>query len=213
MFGRRVGLVMALALAACSRAVSQDSTTTTPGNGKPLVPKGYGSLRRDDIVIQLNTGQVQIQVLPLTEGVIRLLAPDTYTSLSSLIASKQTDITNAARRVGALNPSLALVTFNGLAQGARFAPEILQVLSRGRLYPPATIVPLSPSWSTYQLDQRQQAMAFYLFEDGINWRDEQLVVQYGTTQTASWGNAVRKLDQEEQRVIARAQAAQSPPNH
>lgn len=216
MIGRRVGLTVVLALAACSRAVSQDSSTAAPGGGKPggMVPKGYGSLRRDDIVIQINADQVQLQLLPLTEGVIRLLAPDTYTSLSSLVASKQAEIENAGRRVGALNPSLALVTFNGMAQAARFTPENLAILSRGRLYHPAAIVPLTPTWSTQQLDLRQQAMAIYLFEDGINWRDEQLIVQYGSVQNGSWGNAVRKLDQEEQRVISRSQSGQNPPpNH
>jgi len=210
MIGRRATLTVYLALAACSRAVSQDSSAATQGGG---VPKGYGSLRRDDIVIQINADQLQLQLLPLSEGVIRLLAPDTYTSLSSLVASKQQDITAAGQRAGALNPTLALVTFYGMAQSARFTPENLSILSRGRLYRPAGIVPLTPTWGTQQLDLRQQAMAIYLFEDGINWRDEQLVVQYGTAQNGSWGNAVRKLDQEEQRVISRAQAGQNPPNH
>ncbi len=214
MIGRRAGLTVVLALAACSRAVSQDSAAAGPGKPGGLVPKGYGSLRRDDIVVQINAGQVQLQLLPLAEGVIRLLAPDTYTSLTSLVASKQNDIDNAGRRAGALNPTLALVTLYGMAQGARFTPENLAILSRGRLYHPAAIVPLTPTWSTQQLDLRQQAMAIYLFEDGINWRDEQLVVQYGSYQNGSWGSAVRKLDQEEQRVISRSQSGQNPPpNH
>jgi len=210
MIGRRVGFTLALALAACSRAVSQDSSAA-PGTARRMVPQGYGSLRRDDIVVQITADQVQLQLLPLSEGVIRLLAPDTYTSLASLVASKQNEITTAAQRAGALNPTLALVTFYGMAQSARFNPENLSILSRGRLYRTAGIVPLTPTWSTQQLSLRQQAMAIYVFEDGVNWRDEQLIVQYGTVQSASWGGAVRKLDQEEQRVISRAQAAKSPP--
>jgi len=39
------------------------------------VPAGYGTLRRDDIAVRLATGTIEVQVLPLDEQVIRLLAP------------------------------------------------------------------------------------------------------------------------------------------
>ena len=167
-------------------------------------PVGYGSLRRDDIVMRFSTGGVEIQVLPLDEQVIRLLAPDTYRSLVQLIQSRRLDITEAAQRGGTETPSLVMVTFLGVVQQARFNPEDLNITSRGRLFRPVGIVPLSPTWSSYQLDARQQAVGIYLFEPGISVREDMLVT-YGGLASISWTRSLRLLDQERARVKARAQ--------
>jgi hypothetical protein len=172
------------------------------------IPAGYGTLKRDDIVVRFATGNLEIQCLPLDEQVIRLLATDTYKSLTQLMQSRQDDVNAAAERAGVVNPTLLLVTFYGLVPQARFNPEDLSISSRGRLFRPAGIVPLSPTWGSYQLDARQQAVAIYLFDDGITFR-ESLSVSYQGLTNESWGRALRLLDQERSRVRARAQA--SPP--
>jgi len=141
------------------------------------MPPGYGTLRRDDIAVRLATGTIEVQVLPLDEQVIRLLAPDTYRSLTQLLQSRATDLTDAAARGSTQNPTLVMVTFLGVVPQARFNPEEVFITSRGRLFRPIGIVPLSPTWSSYQLDARQQAAAIYLFEPGISVR-EQLAVSY-----------------------------------
>jgi len=173
------------------------------------VPPGYGTLKRDDVVVRFATGTVEIQCLPLDEQVIRLLASDTYRSLTQLIRSRQDDITAAAERAGLDQTTLVLVTFYGLVPQARFNPEDLNISSRGRLFRPVGIVPLSPTWGSYQLDARQQAVAIYLFDDGITFR-ETLSISYQGLTNEGWGRALRLLDQERSRVRARAQAA--PPN-
>lgn len=170
------------------------------------VPAGYGTLKRDDIVVRFATGTVEIQCLPLDEQVIRLLARDTYQSLTQLIASRQDDISAAADRAGVTKPTLVLVTFYGLVPQARFSPEDLNITSRGRLFRPAGVVPLSPTWGSNQLDARQQAVAIYLFEEGITFR-ETLAISYQGQTNEAWGRALRLLDQERSRVRARAQAA------
>ncbi len=174
------------------------------------VPPGFGTLKRDDIVVRFATGTVEIQCLPLDEQVIRLLATDTYQSLTQLIRSRQDDITAAAGRAGVDKATLVLVTFYGLVPQARFNPEDLNVTSRGRLFRPAGIVPLSPTWGSYQLDARQQAVAIYLFEPGISFR-ETLSISYQGLANESWNRAIRLLDQERSRVRARAQAAPPAP--
>jgi len=173
------------------------------------VPPGYGTLKRDDIVVRFTTGTVEIQFLPLDEQVIRLLATDTYRSLTQLIISRQDDITAAATRAGMDHPTLVLVTFYGLVPQARFNPEDLNISSRGRLFRPVGIVPLSPTWGSYQLEARQQAVAVYLFEGGISFR-ETLAVSYQGLTNEAWGRALRLLDQERSRVRARAQATPPP---
>ena len=81
--------------------------------------------------------------------------------------------------------------------------------SRGRLFRPIGIVPLSPTWSSYQLQARQQAVAIYLFEPGISFR-EQLTVSYQGMSSDAWSRSVRQLDQERTRVRARAQLGPPP---
>ena len=168
------------------------------------IPPGFGTLRRDEIVARFNTGTVEIQVLPLDEQVIRLLAPDTYRSLIQLVQSKSLDIKEAAQRGATENPTLVLVTFLGVVPQARFNPEDVNITSRGRLFRPIGIVPLSPTWSSFQLEARQQAVAIYLFEPGISLREE-LTVSYQGLSSAAWTRSIRLLDQERARVRARAQ--------
>jgi hypothetical protein len=185
--------------------------TVYPANRLPAqdtVPPGYGTLKRDDIVVRFTTGTVEIQFLPLDEHVIRLLATDTYRSLTQLIVNRQDDITAAAELAGVSEPTLVLVTFYGLVPQARFNPEDVNVTSRGRLFRPVGIVPLSPTWGSYQLEARQQAVAIYLFERGISFR-ETLSVSYQGLTNEAWARALRLLDQERSRVRARAQAAPS----
>jgi hypothetical protein len=173
------------------------------------VPPGYGTLRRDDIVVRLSTGTVEIQFLPLDEQVIRLLAPDTYRSLSHLVQSRDLEIQDAAARGGTGNPTLVLVTFLGVVPQARFNPEDLNITSRGRLFRPVGIVPLSPTWSSFQLDARQQAVAIYLFEPGVGFR-ESLTLSYQGLSSDAWTRSARLLDQERARVKARAQLEAKP---
>ena len=173
------------------------------------VPPGFGTLRRDDVVMRFSTGAVEIQVLPLEEQMIRLLAPDTYTSLHQLVQSRALDIADAAERGATQEPALVLVTFLGVVPQARFNPEELTITSRGRLFRPVGIVPLSPTWSSFQLDARQQAVAIYLFEPGISVR-EQLTVSYQGLSSEAWSRSLRMLDQERARVKARAQLEAKP---
>src|SRR5216117_2289914 len=168
------------------------------------IPAGYGTLRRDDIVARFSTGTIEIQVLPLDQQVIRLLAPDTYRSLSELVRSRAADIADAAQRGGTEHPTLVMVTFLGVVAQARFNPEELNITSRGRLFRPVGVVPLSPTWSSFQLDARQKAAAIYLFEPDISVR-EQLTISYQGLSSDAWSHALRLLDQERARVRARAQ--------
>lgn len=193
------------ALEAQAPAAWQD---TTP------IPPGFGTLRRDDIVVQFNASQLQIQVLPLEEDIIRLLLPDAYEALSSLVQSKRDAITAAAQRGGVMDPALVLVTFRGVVPQARFSPDELTIGSRGQLFRPVGVVPLSTAWDTYQLEARQQAMAIYLFPEGISFR-ERLLVGYQGLVNDSWSRTLSAVDRERSAVLVRARAARpdsTPPD-
>lgn len=173
------------------------------------IPAGYGTLRRDEIFVRFSTGTIEVQVLPLDEEVIRLLAPDTYRSLHQLVKSRSNDVAEAAARAATDQATLIMVTYLGVVPQARFNPEDLNITSRGRLFRPVAIVPLSPTWSSYQLDARQQAAAIYLFDPAISLREE-MVVSYQGQSSNSWNNSIRRLDQERARVKARAQGGTTP---
>ncbi len=206
----RISTLALGALLSCSPPPRVSAQAPGLGAARDTVPAGFGSLRRDDIAMRLATDQLQVQIFPLDERVIRLLASDTYRSLEQLLESRRQDITDAARRAGLANPTLVMVTFFGLAPGARFTPEDVQLQSRGRLFRPVEIVPLSPTWNTLQLDQRQQAIAVYLFDEGISWLED-LSVNYQSS-AASWSRALQLLEQERVRVRARAQSQPPTPN-
>lgn len=192
-------LVMTLAIVPTCRLASQDT-----------IPAGFGSLKRDEVVVRFATAQLEIQVLPLDEQVTRLLAPDTYLSLAGLVRSRDPDIQSAAARAGVDRPTLVMITFLGLVPQARFNPEDVSITSRGRLFRPVGIVPISPTWSSYQLEAREQAAAIYLFEPGISFT-ETMAVSYQGLASEAWNRTVRVLDQERTRVRARAQATQVSP--
>ena len=173
------------------------------------IPVGFGTLRRDDIAVRLSTGQVEVQVLPLDEQVIRLLAPDTYQSLRSLLHSRQADLADGAQRAGLDAPALIMVSFFGLVPQARFTPEDVTVTSRGRQFRPSGIVAISANWSSYLLEARQQAVAIYLFEPGIGFR-EQLTVSYAGRSSDAWTRSLQILERERARV--RSRALQTPPD-
>ncbi len=206
-----VPIVAAAWLVSCSPPTRLGAQATPAGASYDTVPAGFGSLRRDDIVLRFATDQLQLQILPLDERVIRLLAPDTYQSLENLLQSRREDIAAAARRAGLASPTLVMVTFYGVAPGARFTPEDVQLQSRGRLYRPVEFVPLSTTWNTLQLEQRQQAVAIYLYDEGVSWLEE-LSASYQGSPAGSWSRSLQVLDQERARVLARAQTRPPAPN-
>lgn len=204
---RAVTIVALVSGAACSPATRLGAQGNPPSAPGDTVPPGFGSLRRDDIVLRFATDQLQLQILPLDERVIRLLAPDTYRSLEQLIASRQRDVTDAASRAGLAGWTLVMVTFYGQVPGARFTPEDVQIQTRGQLFRPRAIVPLSPTWNTQQLDQRQQAVGLYLYDAGISWFED-LSASYQGSPQVPWSRSLQQLQRERARVQARAQ---SPP--
>jgi hypothetical protein len=208
---RTIAVIVLTISAACRPATRLGAQGNPPSAPGDTVPPGFGSLRRDDIVLRFATDQLQLQILPLDERVIRLLAPDTYRSLEQLIQSRQRDITDAATRAGLNSWTLVMVTFYGQVPGARFTPEDVQIQTRGQLFRPEAIVPLSPTWNTLQLDQRQQAVGLYLYDAGVSWFED-LSASYQGPPQVPWNRSLQLLQRERARVQARAQTPPAQQN-
>ena len=176
--------------------------------GTDLPPVGFGSLRQDQVAVMITTPNLAVRVLPLDEHVIRLLAPDTYSSLHALVESRSAAIAAAARTVGRDSAAAFFVTFFGLQPQVTFIPDQVSIQSQGIFYRPLGILPLSPLWNDARLDQRQQASAIYLFDPTIPVL-QTFTVLYGDHNSASFDNSITLLQSERARVLARA--AQQPP--
>lgn len=193
---------LALTAAACTAPLlGQDTTAVAPGLGLP--PAGYGTLRQDEVGVELRTSTFAIRVLPLDERIIRLLAADTYRSLLHLKQSREAEIRRASERAGISEPSLFLVTFFGLQHRARFIPEELTITSRNRVFRPAGIVPLSPRFGELMLQQRETASAIYLYESEIALFEPMTVAYEGIT-SERWERILPILDRERAAVLSRA---------
>jgi hypothetical protein len=202
-----IGLCAGTGIWGCARA--QEDRALAAAQDPTLPPAGFGTLRQEDVSLRLQTPSLQVQVVPLDEAVIRLLATDTYTSLHRLAESKRAEIATVAGRYGIREPTVFLVSFFALAPQARYSPDDLTITSQNRLFRPLQILPLSPLWGGQQLNQRETATALYVYEDGIRVFDP-FVVEYLAVRNTSWEQILRELERERSSVLARAAAAGKP---
>jgi hypothetical protein len=187
-----------------SGASAQDSTAAD------VVPPGFGTLRQDDVAVRLHTPHVEFRVLPMSDPVIALLAPDSYQPLYRLREARSNDITAAARRMGVVRPTAFLVTAFGVQEQARFEPEQLAITSLNRLFRPVAILPLSPLWDQHTLAQRETATAIFVFEGEIDFF-EALTIEYLGVVSDQWTHNLPRLERERARVSARAAQQRRPP--
>lgn len=174
-----------------------------------LPPAGLGTLRQDAVAVRLTTDNLAVRALPLDERVIRLLSPDTYSGLHQLLASRTSDITSAARTAGRDSALAVMVTFFALQPQVTFTPDQLYISSQNNFYRPLGIIPLTPRWAEYRLDQRQQASAIFLFDAAIPVL-QPFTLFYGDVSSDAWESSLSQLAGERARVLARAAQRQQP---
>ncbi|GMV07512.1 MAG: hypothetical protein AMXMBFR53_37870 [Gemmatimonadota bacterium] len=193
---RRWGALVPLVAAACALPAG---TPGTEGPG-PLPPPGYGTLRQDEITVDLTSGRLQIKVTPLAEAVTRVTAPDTYRRLSGLASRFGPD---AVRGTGADDPALFLVSFFSETPDVAFVPEEIQLIARGVRLRPGAILPVTPGWGQRRVAQRETEMAVYAFGSGVDLESD-LVVAYGLVESGAWSGILPRVQAERARARARA---------
>jgi hypothetical protein len=171
----------------------------------PLSPPGFGSLNQSDLALRLRSDELEVRLVPLDERVTRLLARDAYESLQSLVHSRRVAIDSLARLSGISAPGLALVTFFGGREGARFDPSNLNLGIRNQVLRPRAIVPFSPRFTSQQLNVREQVSAIYIFDELLPVTDA-FTFSYQGRVSEDWQNKQRLLDRERGRVAARSRA-------
>lgn len=173
-----------------------------------LVPAGFGSLRQDDVALRLQVRGLQIRALPLDEGVIRLLSPDAYRSLAEFKRSRAESLDAIARRYGARELDLWLVSFFTAEPGeTRYSPREIVIRNVGRDFRPVEVLALSAGFGEHRLTARQTKTALLAFDDQVDL-DQPLVIQYETATNSDWELVLSRLERE--RVLVRARAAAGP---
>ena len=211
-------LALGAALPACARAqqparppAAADSAAGARAGDDPttpegeLLPAGLGSLSRDEISVRLRDEQLEVSFTPLDERVLRLLAPDTYTALRGLVTARRPAVDSVGQRYGISNPGLAVVSFFGRREDARFDPELVSVTARGRILRPVGILPMGAAFSSQQLGLRGQANALYVFDELLPV-DDQMQVSYGVLSTFDWERRLPAFERERARIAARSRA-------
>jgi hypothetical protein len=185
------------ATAALPQPVSEDTTSRT------LVPAGFGSLRQDDIAIRLTPQGLIVRAIPLDEGVIRLLTPDSYRALRDLQASNRQVIATIARRSGGRTPDLWYVSFFGVQPEARFTAMDLIITSAGQDFRPLEIIPLTTGFGEQRLHQRETQSAVYVFPGEVDV-DHPLSVTFQGERNTGWEQILQRIERERALVRARA---------
>lgn len=211
---RRAGGMLALAAAlaapmACASGSQPYARGASPAeaavdSGADLVPAGYGSLRQDDISMQVRLPAVLVRATPLAEPIIRLLSPDSYQALRGLREGQRDAIARTATRLGVHHPSLWYLSFFGLEPGARFTARDVDIVSGGRDFRPLDVLPLSAGFGSERVEQRQVESAIYVFDEGIN-PSQPLSLTVDGVPATSWAAVIPVMERE--RALIRARAA------
>ena len=199
------GLALAQATSAAARdSARADSVRRAAPAG--LIPAGFGSLRRDDVALKVQSLGLVVTAVPLEESVIRTLSPDTYKSLHALRDSKARQLDSIRTRMGLPAVQAWYVEFFNVQQGeARFDPLDFVVRSAGRDYRPLQLFPLKPGFGDGRLAQREMRNAIYAFDPQVDL-SQPLTVTIGTLENAAWGDVLPRLELERSLIWSRAAA-------
>lgn len=163
-----------------------------------IIPAGFGTLKQDQFTVSVRNGPLQVKVTPLEESVIRLAAPDTYQKLHALAASRREALGQNAGEM-----PLFLVSLFSNQPDVPYTAEDLQIMHQGRILRASQILPITPGWGGQRLNQQEQQMAIYAFEDPIAY-DQPISVRFGMEQSEAWSRIIQVLEEERGKVRARA---------
>lgn len=148
-----------------------------------------GSLRQEEITVELRVGAVQVRLTPLDPEILRLTAPDTRRRLQSLAGGSGEGV------------AFLVAVFTEEPGGADFEPRSVSLENRGRTFRPSGIRRLTTGWGT-RLHQRQAEQAVYTFPGEVDL-ELPLTVEVAGVRSGAWAEILPRIDAERARVRAR----------
>ncbi len=191
-------LVLLIGCAGAGSGTVQSTGPSGPGGVNALIPPGYGTLTQAEFTLDLQIGDLQIQITPLAESVIHLAAPDTYQRLTGISAS----VGGTLRSRAPEQSPLFLVSMFSRAPTIPYIPENLHIVNGGLRYRPIAIEAITPGWGGQRLRQQETQLAVYAFDPGIEL-EIALTVEYEGVSDTSWQTILNRLEAERARVRAR----------
>ena len=175
-----------------------------------LIPAGFGTLRQDQIAIRVQTNGLTVSAIPLEEGVIRTLAPDSYRTLHAIRESKKAALEALRARNGLSGVQAWLVSFFNVQQGdARFDAFDVLIHSVGQDFRPLDALPLTPGFGDGRVAQRGRQDAVYAFDPQIDLNQPLTVTALGQQSTV-WGDAMLPLIERERSAVWSRSSAAKP---
>jgi hypothetical protein len=166
-----------------------------------LIPAGFGTLRQDQIAIRVQTLGLTVSAIPLEEGVIRTLAPDSYRTLHAIRESKKAALESLRARNGLASVQAWYVTYFNVQQGdARFDAFDFLVRSAGQDFRPLDALPITPGFGDGRVAQRGQASAIYAFDPQVDLNQPITITSLGQ-QTTAWGDTMLPLIERERSMV------------
>jgi hypothetical protein len=184
-----------LALAGC--ALDPPNSEPLPGaQTEVLPPAGSGSLRQEEISLELRPEGLRMEVTPLAEEVVRLAAPDSYERLLRLREMLGSDAALAGE-------TALLVTVQALRDGVVFDPAALRFERNGRPLAPADLRAATGAAAGGRLAAGETTLVL-LRLDGPFRLDDELRVEYGDARATGWRQHLPRFQDERRRIEGRA---------
>lgn len=199
------GLVMAGCVTAHDPALGAypGNSASSDSSYYEKTPAGFGSLRQEEIALQISGSGIMVRMIPLDESVIRVLTPDSYKSMRDLTRNHSRAIEQTLRRYGTRHGSIWLVSFYGVEAESRFAPLDITITSGGREFRPFDFIPLTSGFSEQRVRQRETYSALYIFDGDIQL-NQPITVAYQTSTNDSWEETLQQIERERAMILARA---------
>jgi hypothetical protein len=173
-----------------------------------LIPAGFGTLRQDQISIRVQTLGLTVNAIPLEEGVIRTLAPDSYKTLHAIRESKKAALEALRQRNGLAGVQAWYVWFANVQQGdARFDAFDVLIRSVGQDFRPLDALPITPGFGDGRVAQRSTQSAVYAFDPTIDLNQPLIVTALGQQSTVWGDNVLPLIERERSLVWSRASSA------
>jgi GTP-binding protein len=193
--GPAAGALLALLLAGASGA--SGCVAATPGDPGVPAPSetraaaAVGSLREEEISVELARDGVRLRVTPLSETVLRLTAPDTRNRLQALAARA----TAHGRDVS----EPFLVSFVAARPGQGFEPGSVEVETVGRRLRPQVVIGLTPGWADQRLEPHRPQTALVRFDGEVDLTSA-WVLRYDGGSSSGWSAVLARLEAEAART-------------
>lgn len=184
------GAALFWSLAAGCAAVPSEPGSGEAAGTDPGAPSPFrGSLRMEEITVELRVDRLLVRLTPLAPGIVALTAPDTRRRLESLTDRQGEGV------------SFLVSVFTEEPGGADFEPRSVSIENRGRVFRPTGIRGLTPGWGR-RLDQRRAEQAVYTFPADVDL-ELGLVVDVAGTRSGAWASILPRIDAERARIRTR----------